>query len=288
MAAACAVASFSRICCRSDGSESNHFLLSSANPEDGGLAGLGHVFGGIPVLHGREHRDAGDRGVDRVVLQRRQHIAQGHRLRRRAKPLYGHGLKLRGEYPNLLALEIGKAADRRSGDDRGRRHHKQRAAVQALVGAETEHQLAHRRIGGEPLAFGHGFDEARRRQDFETFIDAGEEFRGHNQALDFAKLHALDLPLRRTQLARRINLDLDAAVRILLDRRRVILGEFVQGIVDGRQRNLHHIGLIVRRQLRRTILQASNRDCAGADARSRTSHVPTAEHKLPPVVNRHI
>ena len=90
--------------------------------EDGGLTRLGDVFGGIPVPHGREHRDAGDRSVNCVVLQRRQHFAQGHRLRRRTKPLHRNGLKLRREYPNLLALEVGETADRRSRDDRGRCH----------------------------------------------------------------------------------------------------------------------------------------------------------------------
>ena len=68
-------------------------------------------------------------------------------------------------------------------------------------------------------------DEAGRRHDLEALVDADQKFRRNDQALDRAELHAFDLPLRRAQLARRIDLDLDAAAGILLDRGRVILGE---------------------------------------------------------------
>ena len=102
----------------------------------------------------------------------------------------------------------------------------------SLVGAETEHQLAHRRIGGEPLSVRHGVDEARRRQHLEALIDADQKFGRNDLALDCAELHAFGLPLDRAQLARRINFNLDAAAGILFDRGGIVFGELVQGIVE--------------------------------------------------------
>ena len=70
---------------------------------------------------------------------------------------------------------------------------------------------------------------------FEALVDADEEFRRNDRALDGAELRALDLPRDRAELARRIDLGLDAAARILLDRRGEILGELMWRVVDGRQ-----------------------------------------------------
>ena len=72
--------------------------------------------------------------------------------------------------------------------------------MQPLVGAETEHQLAHGRIGGKTLSAGHGLDEIGRRHDFEALVDAGKKFRRDDQALNLAELHAFGLPLRSSPI----------------------------------------------------------------------------------------
>ena len=78
-------------------------------------------------------------------------------------------------------------------------------------------------------------DQPRRRHHLEALVDADEELRRNDRGLDGAELHAFDLPRNRAQLARRIDLALDAAARILLDRGGEILGELMRRIVDGRQ-----------------------------------------------------
>ena len=121
------------------------------------------------------------------------------------------------------------------------------SAMQTFIGAEAEHQLAHRRIGGEALALGHGLDESGGRQHLEALVDADQKFGRNDQALDGAELHALGLPLYRAQLARRIDLGLDAAAGILLDRGGVVFRVLMRRVVERRQRYLHHKGLVVRR-----------------------------------------
>ena len=133
-------------------------------------------------------------------------IAERHRDRRGAEPLERRHLELGGEDADLLAFEVGEMADRRLGDHRGRRIMNMRDAVQALVGAEAEHQLEHRRIGGDALALRQRADQARRRHHLEALIDADEEFRRQDRALDRAELRAFDLPRDRAELARRIDL----------------------------------------------------------------------------------
>jgi len=80
--------------------------------------------------------------------------------------------------------------------------------MQPFVGAEPEHQVAHRRIGGDALALRHRRHQAGRCQHFETLIDADQKLRRDDLALDGAELHAFGLALDRTQLARRIDFDL--------------------------------------------------------------------------------
>ena len=90
-------------------------------------------------------------------------------------------------------------------------------------------------------------DQARRRHHLEALVDADEKFGRHDRALDRAELRALDLPRNRAQLARRIDLGLDAAAGILLQRRRIVFGEYVARIVEGRQADFHRVGLALRR-----------------------------------------
>jgi hypothetical protein len=55
-------ASFSTICCRSGGS-------------DRGVVRQGDVFGRVIEMQAAEQFDAGDRGVQRALLERRHHVA---------------------------------------------------------------------------------------------------------------------------------------------------------------------------------------------------------------------
>src|ERR1700685_602887 len=89
-------------------------------------------------------------------------------------------------------------------------------------------------------------DETRRRHHFETLVDADEEFRRHGRDLDGAELRAFDLPRDRAELACRIDLALDTPAGIFLDQGSKILGKLMRRIVDGRQRDLHHEGLVLR------------------------------------------
>ena len=115
-----------------------------------------------------------------------------------------------------------------------------------LFGAKRQHQLEHRRIGGEALAVLDRIDEPRRRHHLETLVDADEKFRRNDRRLDGAELHAFDLARDRAELARRIDLALDAAAGIPLDRGSKILGQLMRPIVDGGHRDLHHVSFVLR------------------------------------------
>ena len=97
--------------------------------------------------------------------------------------------------------------------------------MQPLVGAKPEHQLAHRGIGGDALAVLERIDQARRGHHLETLVDADEKFRRNFHDLDGAELGAFDLSRDRAELARRIDLGLDAPAGILLDQCGEVLGE---------------------------------------------------------------
>ena len=225
------------------------FLAHRGVAEDHRLADIGDEFRGVLIVHGVVDHRAGDGAVDGALLQRRQHVAERHRHRRDAEPAEGLALELRGEDAELLALEIGEMADRRFRDDRRRLRREQADAVQALVGAEPEHQFAHVRVGGQALRLGQRIDQSRRRHNLETLVDAGIEFRRRHHALDGAELSALDLPRDRAQLARRINLGLDAAVGFLVDVGGEILGELVQRLIEGGERYFHYDWRFVLRRL---------------------------------------
>ena len=66
--------------------------------------------------------------------------------------------------------------------------------MQSLIGAKPEHQLQHRGIHGETLRVRNSIDQPGRGHHLEAFIDADEELRRKDRALDRAELNALDLP----------------------------------------------------------------------------------------------
>ena len=124
-------------------------------------------------------------------------------------------------------------------------------------------------------------DQAGRRQHLETLIDADQKLRCDDLALDGAELHAFGLALDRAQLARRIDFDLDAADGILLDRGGVVLGVLMQNVVERRQRDLHHDGLVVGGA--RAGRQAQHNGDGGGDGRRCPCRIPTShEHHIDP------
>ena len=118
--------------------------------------------------------------------------------------------------------------------------------VQSLFGAKSEIEFQHRRIGGDLLALRGGRDETRSGQHFEAFVDTDEELGRNNGALDRAELRAFDLTRDRTQLARRIDLDLDAAPRILFDGGAVHPCILIERRIESGRRDLHHERLVLR------------------------------------------
>ena len=102
---------------------------------------------------------------------------------------------------NLLALEVGEVTDRSFRDDAGRLGYIEPDAVQPFLGAKAEHQLQHRRIGGDALSVLHRLDQPGGGHDLEALVDADEELRRYVRRLDRAELRAFDLPRDRAQLA---------------------------------------------------------------------------------------
>src|SRR4029077_20945458 len=111
--------------------------------------------------------------------------------------------------------------------------HKQRHAVQPFVSTKAEHQLLDRRISCNALPIWQGGDDTGGRRKSETFIDSSQKFWRNNQTLDRAELHALRLPLRRTQSTLGINLGFDAPPRIPLNDGGIPFRELMQRIVNG-------------------------------------------------------
>src|SRR6185437_4392357 len=136
-------------------------------------------------------------------------------------------------------------ADRLARYDNGRSNHEKRDTAQALVGPETEHQIANRGVGRQALTAFDRCDESGSGQKLEALIDAGEEFRRHDLTLDSPELHAFSLLLGRTQLARWIDFRSDTATRILCDRGGVRLGKLMLHFADSRDRNLHDVWFVV-------------------------------------------
>jgi hypothetical protein len=101
-------------------------------------------------------------------------------------------------------------------------------------------------------------DEAGSRHHLETLVDANKKLGRNGRNLDSAELRTFDLPRDRTQLACRIDFALDAPAGIALYRCGKVLGELMRGVIDGRQRDLHDIGLVL--GLRRSERQHERQD----------------------------
>src|ERR1700722_8481987 len=134
--------------------------------------------------------------------------------------------------------------DRHLGDDARWLCHHETGSMESFPGTEAQHQFPHRRIVGNTLTVLKRIDQARRGHHLEALVDANKEFGWNGRNLDSAELSAFDLPRNRTQLARGINLALDAAAGVALYRRCEVLGELMRSVIDGRQRDLHYVGLI--------------------------------------------
>ena len=140
--------------------------------------------------------------------------------------LHRFGLEVGSEDADLLAFEIGEMADRRFRDRANPAGAMNMPTpCSPLLAPSPSISFKHRRIGGEALAVLERVDQARRRHHLEALVDADEEFRRNDRGLDGAELHAFDLARDRAQLACRIDLALDAAARIPLDRGGKILGQ---------------------------------------------------------------
>src|SRR5215471_3334491 len=73
-----------------------------------------------------------------------------------------------------------------------------------------------------------------------TGIDPNKKIDRADIALDIAELDAFDLARDRAELARRIDLDFDTAVRGFFDLVLVEFDELVLGLVDSRGAEFHH------------------------------------------------
>ena len=143
MARDSAAASFSRICCKSFGSDFEPFFVHLGDQKNRRLSSLGDEFRRIDHVEIGDRSYSGDGAVDRALLNGRQYVAERHRHRRDAKPLERFALKLRRKNSDFLALKVGEVPQRHSRNHHRLLGHEQPHAVQSLVGAEAEHQLEH-------------------------------------------------------------------------------------------------------------------------------------------------
>ena len=133
----------------------------------------------------------------------------------------------------------------------------------------------------------HGADEAGRGHDLEPLVDADIEFRRHHRGLDRAELHAFDLSRDRAQLAGGIDLALDAAAGILLDRGGVVLSVLMQDVVERRQRDLHDDGLVVGGA--RAGRHAQRNGNGSGNGRRCPCRIPTShEHHIDPQIESNV
>src|SRR5580692_5708817 len=193
-----------------------------------------------------EDRDAGNAAVDRALLNRRQHVAKRHRDRCRTETSESFGLEVGREDTDLLALEVREVTHRRPKYDAVRLRLEHPGAMQALIGSKAQHQLEHLWIAGETLAMLQRFDQSWRGHHLEALVNADEKLGRNDRRLDRAELYAFDLPRNRAELARRINLGLDASSRQPLDRGAEILGKLMRRIVKRWSCDFHHVGLVLR------------------------------------------
>ena len=104
-------------------------------------------------------------------------------------------------------------------------------------------------------------EQHRRREHAEARIDADEEIDRADIALDVAELHAFDLARDRAELARRIDLHLDAAAGRFLDLFLVEFEELMLPLVHGGGAHFHDEIGGVRRRGRREAWQRETCEC---------------------------
>src|ERR1700729_3325861 len=114
--------------------------------------------------------------------------------------------------------------------------------MKPFVGSEPKNELQQRGVQGKAVCMLHRIDQTRRRQYLKTLVDADEEFRWNERALNDTELCAFDLPWNSTQLARWIDFCFDAATRIPLQCGGIVFCEEVAWIVYGWDRHLHDVG----------------------------------------------
>jgi hypothetical protein len=83
-------------------------------------------------------------------------------------------------------------------------------------------------------------EQHRRGEHPKARIDPDKEVHRSDIALNIAKLHALDFARDGAELARRVDLDFDAALRGFFDFLFVEFDELVLGLVDRRGAELHN------------------------------------------------
>jgi len=142
---------------------------------------------------------------------------------------------------DLLAVEVGQphqGTARRvidhAGTERGEAYH-------ALRLDHFEDYFLHLRIVNRRSNVRLVAEQHRRAEDTVARLKADIEVDRTDIALDGAELYAFDLAWDRSELARRINLHLDAAAGSLLQRIFVELDVLVLGLVDGRGTEFHDV-----------------------------------------------
>jgi hypothetical protein len=141
---------------------------------------------------------------------------------------------------NFFTAEVREPQDRVLRAIIGRAEVQRRDADHPLRRGKLEHRFLHGRImdrgGGIRLVA----EQHRRGEHAETRIDADKKVDRSDIALDIAELDAFDLARDRAELARWIDLDLDAAIRGFLDLVLVEFDELVLGLVDRGSAELHY------------------------------------------------
>ena len=212
----------------------------SAGREQRGRRHVGHRLGDVVVLEVDVDGERGRQSVDRLVLHRRQRIAERQRHRQDAE--LPERLDLDRRAPgraDFLTLKVRHSADRLMGQHRrltvgaGHQH------FHALVGAERGQALPDLRVGQHPEGVLRVVEQAGRIEHLEARLQADEEAGRRAADLDRAERDTLHDSRNLAELVGRINVDLDAPARALLDAGLHRFEELVRDIVDGRERHLH-------------------------------------------------
>ena len=183
-------------------------------------------------------RDAAPRAVDRLVLQRRQHVREIHRDGGRAHPPEALLLGVGAVDAQLLALEVGELANRISRHVADVAAGDLAAAGDALGVEKGGHLLHDGRIRQRPVGVRPVLEQEGEAQDAHAGIDAGIEVGRRHEALHGARLESLDRGGLGAQLSTRVDLDLDPPLRFGLDPFLDHLGVVVLGVFGRRDAEL--------------------------------------------------